>query len=135
MAKALVVDDSRTLRIMMGRLLREAGYEVAEAADGSQAWSALDAAPGAYDLALVDWNMPVMAGIDLVRRVRADGRFAALPIVMVTTETEMSQMAMALAAGANEYVTKPFTRDMLLDKLRMVPALSNGPVNQEGISQ
>lgn len=122
MARALVVDDSRTLRIMMGRLLREAGYEIGEAGDGAEAWTALDAAPSQYALALVDWNMPVMTGIELVRKLRADGRFAPMQIVMVTTETELSQMAVALAAGANEYVTKPFTREMLLDKLRMVAA-------------
>lgn len=120
MAKALVVDDSRTLRIMMGRLLREAGYETGEAGDGQQAWQALDAAPAEFEVALVDWNMPVMTGIELVRKVRADPRFLSLVIVMVTTETEMSNMSAALEAGANEYVTKPFTRDMLLDKLRMV---------------
>jgi two-component system, chemotaxis family, chemotaxis protein CheY len=121
-AKALVVDDSRTLRIMMGRLLKEAGYELGEAGDGQAAWTLLDAAPGEYEVALVDWNMPVMTGIELVRKVRADRRFDALVIVMVTTETEMTQMSSALEAGANEYVTKPFTRDMLLDKLRMVTA-------------
>ena len=120
MAKALVVDDSRTLRIMMGRLLQEAGYEIGEAGDGLAAWNLLDATPGEYEVALVDWNMPVMTGIELVRKVRADQRFASLVMVMVTTETEMTQMSAALDAGANEYVTKPFTRDMLLDKLRMV---------------
>jgi two-component system, chemotaxis family, chemotaxis protein CheY len=105
---------------MMGRLLKEAGFSIGEAGHGEEAWAQLDAAPAAFDLALVDWNMPVMNGIELVRRVRADGRFAALRIVMVTTETEMSQMAAALEAGANEYVTKPFTKDMLIEKLRMV---------------
>jgi two-component system, chemotaxis family, chemotaxis protein CheY len=120
MAKALVVDDSRTLRIMMGRLLKEAGYEVNEAGNGAEAWTVLDAAPGQYELALVDWNMPVMNGIDLVRKVRADRRFGSMRIVMVTTETELSQMSAAIDAGADEYVTKPFTKEMLMDKLRMV---------------
>jgi two-component system chemotaxis response regulator CheY len=114
------VDDSRTLRIMMGRLLKEAGYEIGEAGNGAEAWTELNGAPGKYDLALVDWNMPVMTGIELVRKVRADRRFTPLRIVMVTTETELSQMAAALEAGANEYVTKPFTKEMLFDKLRMV---------------
>jgi two-component system, chemotaxis family, chemotaxis protein CheY len=121
-ARALVVDDSRTMRIMIGRLLKEAGYEIGEAGNGAEAWTALDAAPGAYELALVDWNMPVMTGIELVRKVRADGRFSPMRILMVTTETEMTQMSVALEAGANEYVTKPFTKDMLLDKLRMIAA-------------
>jgi len=114
------VDDSRTLRIMMGRLLKDAGYQIGEAGNGAEAWAELSSSPAKYELALVDWNMPVMTGIELVRKLRADRRFAPLRIVMVTTETELSQMSVALEAGANEYVTKPFTKDMLLDKLRMV---------------
>ena len=118
--KALIVDDSRTLRMMVGRYLREAGFETAEAGDGQAAYDALSAAPDAYQLALVDWNMPVMTGIEMVRLARADARLARLPIIMVTTETEMEQMAAALAAGANEYVMKPFTREALLEKIQMV---------------
>lgn len=120
MPKVLIVDDSRTLRMMIGRHLKEAGFETAEAGDGQQAFAALAAAPETFHLALVDWNMPVMTGIELVRLVRADAALAKLPIIMVTTETEMEQMAAALAAGANEYVMKPFSRDALLEKIHLI---------------
>ncbi len=68
-------------------------------------------------LALVDWNMPEMNGLDLVTALRREGRFTGLKVVMVTSETEMARVAAALAAGADEYVMKPFTRPVLEDKL------------------
>lgn len=119
MARALVVDDSRAVRIILARTLREMGYDVQEAANGCQALEILDRPPGGFELALIDWNMPEMNGMDLLRRLRADPRHASLIIVMVTTETEVEHMAAALESGANEYVMKPFTRDILVDKLRL----------------
>ena len=71
-------------------------------------------------LALVDWNMPEMSGIELVEAVRADPSFASLRIVMVTTETELSQVTKALEAGADEYLMKPFTRDDVVGKLELL---------------
>jgi two-component system chemotaxis response regulator CheY len=119
MPRALIVDDSRTLRMMVGRYLREAGFTTAEAADGQAAYEALAADPDGFDVALVDWNMPVMTGIEMLRLARANGRLDRVPIIMVTTESEMEQMAAALAAGANEYVMKPFTREALLEKIQL----------------
>ncbi len=119
MPKALVVDDSRAVRMILARTLRELGYEVREAENGHRALEILDREPGAFHLSLVDWNMPEMNGMDLLRRLRADPRHASLIIVMVTTETEVEHMAAALESGANEYVMKPFTRDILVDKLRL----------------
>ena len=120
--QAMVVDDSRAMRMLMGRLLKDIGYEVAEAGDGSQALDSLRErlAANPVQLALVDWNMPEMSGIELVEAVRADPAFAGLRIVMVTTETELSQVMRALEAGADEYLMKPFTRDDVVGKLELL---------------
>ena len=119
MSKALIVDDSRAIRMILGRTLGQLGYDVQEAGDGLQALEILDRQPADFNLALVDWNMPGMNGMDLLLRLRADRRYDALPIVMVTTETEMEHVAAAVQAGANEYVMKPFTSEVLRDKLRI----------------
>ena len=120
MSKALVVDDSRAVRMILSRTLREHGYETHEAGNGREALAMLDSDPGAFELALVDWNMPEMNGIDLLIRLRADRSHASLVIIMVSTETEVEHMAAALEAGANEYVMKPFTKEMISDKLRLL---------------
>jgi two-component system chemotaxis response regulator CheY len=124
--QAIVVDDSRAMRMLMGRLLKDIGFEVDEAGDGCQALVRLrerlaGGHPGGpVELALVDWNMPEMSGIELVEAVRADAAFAALRIVMVTTETELSQVSRAIEAGADEYLMKPFTRDDVVGKLELL---------------
>lgn len=117
--RALVIDDSRAMRAILRSLLTELGCEVVEAPDGQQALAAL-ADKGPFQLALVDWNMPVMNGFDFVAAARKDSRFASVRFIMCTTETEMSQVQKALAAGANEYVMKPFTKDVIRDKLTML---------------
>ena len=88
----------------------------------------LDKEPGQYKLMLVDWNMPVMNGLELLEELRRRPQYASLLVVMVTTETELGHMARALEAGANEYVMKPFTKDILVSKLEMVGAVTNGVV-------
>ena len=118
MPSAIVVDDSRAIRMILGRTLRELGFEVREAGNGSDALAALSAGPPA-DLVMADWNMPVMDGLELLRKIRGNAQFAAVPVVMVTTEAEMDQMALAMEAGATEYIMKPFTKEILADKLRM----------------
>jgi two-component system, chemotaxis family, chemotaxis protein CheY len=117
--RALVVDDSRAMRVILRRALAQAGFEVIEAGDGRQALDELEAT-GALDLALVDWNMPVMTGYDLVREIRAKARLDRMAIMMVTTETETSQVQRALEAGANEYLMKPFTVEALNEKLMLL---------------
>jgi two-component system chemotaxis response regulator CheY len=118
--RALVIDDSKAIRIILRKLLGELGFEVAEAADGREALERLNGPMGPFDLALVDWNMPEMNGLDFVREVRGQGGHEDLTMVMVTTETESGQVVRALAAGANEYIMKPFSRDVLVDKLSML---------------
>ncbi len=118
MAKAIVVDDSRAIRMILARTLREVGFDVAEAGNGEEALEALHRSD-VVGLVMADWNMPVMDGLELLRKIRADARHGATPVIMVTTEAEVEQMAIALDSGANEYVMKPFTKEILLDKLRL----------------
>lgn len=117
--RALVVDDSRAMRMILTRALRGSGCEVVEAGDGRQALDALASGP-LPDVALVDWNMPVMNGLDLVEAVRREPAYDALRLVMVTTENESSQVARAIEAGAQEYIFKPFTTEAVLGKLAML---------------
>ncbi len=117
--RALVVDDSRAIRRIIGDMLRRLNYEVFEAAHGGEALVRL-AEIGCPDVLLVDWNMPEMNGIELIRAVRSDPQYAELPIMMVTTETELERMAQAFVAGANEYVMKPFDQAMIADKLQLL---------------
>ena len=120
MSKALVVDDSKTIRMIIRRVLTELGFEVCEAANGIEALKVLDAEKTAVSLVLADWNMPEMNGLELVKSLRQRREFASIKILMVTTETEIGQMTQALEAGANEYVMKPFTKDVLVEKLELV---------------
>ncbi|MFN7967494.1 MAG: response regulator [Acidobacteriota bacterium] len=117
--KAIVVDDSRAMRTILKRALAQAGFDVIEAGDGKQALDVLDQ-HGAQDLALVDWNMPVMTGYELIVELRGRSEFNSMSIMMVTTETESAQVQRALDAGANEYVMKPFTEDALKEKLMLL---------------
>src|SRR5471032_1955014 len=117
--KALVVDDSRAMRVIIRNILTGIGYEVFEAGHGGAALARL-AEVGATDVALVDWNMPEMNGFEFVQRVRQQRAYDAMRIVMVTTEAEMEQMTKALEAGANDYVMKPFTADVIREKVSQV---------------
>lgn len=119
MSKALVVDDSKAVRMVLARTLRELGYDVAEAANGREALELIETGQDHLSLVLADWNMPEVNGLDLLKKVRQNPLSASLAVVMVTSETHLDQMAAALEAGANEYVMKPFTKDILLDKLRL----------------
>ena len=130
MSKALVVDDSKTIRIILGRTLRELGYEVCEACNGKEALKVMEAEKATVNLVLADWNMPEMNGLELLRELRQDPELASLKVIMVTTETELDHMVSALEAGANEYVMKPFTKDILREKLELVGIL---PVASEQI--
>lgn len=116
--RALIIDDSKAMRSILGRMLRGLNFEVVEAGNGREALERLKG-PGKFDLALVDWNMPEMNGFEFVRAVRADKIYDGVLLMMVTTETETENVVRALAAGANEYVMKPFTQEVLLEKLQL----------------
>jgi len=117
--KVLVVDDSRTIRMVVGGIMRNLGFEVFEAADGKEAMEQMEAITDIV-LALVDWNMPVMNGFDFVQAVRSTTEYDSTKLMMVTTETEMDSVIQALEAGADEYVMKPFTQDAILEKLKIL---------------
>lgn len=120
--QALIVDDSRALRRILGDMLRQLGFDVAEAGNGQEALG-LIAQAGPPDVVLVDWNMPEMNGLQFVQAVRAEHSLHDLPLMMVTTETEIDQMATALEAGANEYLMKPFGKEAVADKLQLLGLL------------
>jgi two-component system chemotaxis response regulator CheY len=123
MFRALVVDDSRAMRMILSRTLAQSGFEVLQAANGREALEIMDREGSSMSLVLLDWNMPELTGIEVVEQVRAQSAFNGVRLVMVTTETEIEQMARALEAGADEYVMKPFTREAVEDKLRLIGVL------------
>ncbi len=116
--RALIIDDSKATRSILARMLRGLEFETVEAANGREALEQLQSA-GKFDVALVDWNMPEMNGFEFVRAVRAEHTYDGVLLIMVTTETEMENVVRALAAGANEYVMKPFTPEVIMEKLRI----------------
>ena len=117
--RALVIDDSRAVRSIIRGILKGCGFDVVEAADGQEALDRLHEIDHA-DLALVDWNMPVMNGLEFVQAVRADSAYDDMPLMMVTTESGMYHMILALESGANEYVMKPFTKEVLREKIELL---------------
>lgn len=119
MPLALVLDDSRAMRMILGRILREIGYDVVDAADGREGLAVLRSGP-LPEIALIDWNMPEMNGLEFVNAVRAEQAWRDMTLMMVTTESEASQIVKALAAGAHEYVIKPFTKEAIVEKLGLL---------------
>lgn len=115
--KILVVDDSRTVRQLVGALLVEAGYEVVEAGDGVEGIQTIAATP---DLSLVicDVNMPKLGGVDMLVQVKQNPRNANLQVLMLTTEGQATLVARAKAAGARGWIVKPFKHDLLLAAVR-----------------
>jgi two-component system chemotaxis response regulator CheY len=117
--QALVVDDSRAMRSILARLMAGLGFEVAQAGDGAEALSVLDGGLRP-DVVLVDWNMPVMDGLTFIKTVRSRDDLRDISLMMVTTESEHGQIVRALAAGAHEYVIKPFSDEVIAEKLALL---------------
>lgn len=121
--KAIIVDDSRAMRSMLRKILKENGFEVvAEAENGREGLDQLQRIEW-VDLMLLDWNMPVMNGYDLLCEVRKQAKWKDMRVMLVTTETEASQILRALDAGADEYLIKPFVKEALRDKLSVMGLL------------
>ena len=114
--KILLVDDSSTMRRIQKNTLGALGFtDVDEAEDGQDAVAKVSKAP--YELVLMDWNMPNMTGIEALKAIRANPSTAKIPVIMVTSESEKSRILEAIQAGATNYIVKPFTPDVLKEKL------------------
>ena len=124
----LVVDDFSTMRRIVKNLLQELGYQnIQEADDGKTAWPMLQT--GNFDFVITDWNMPQMPGLDLLKAIRADDKLKGLPVLMVTAEAKREQIVEAAQAGVSGYVVKPFTAEVLkqkLDKILQARAAATG---------
>jgi two-component system chemotaxis response regulator CheY len=117
--QALVIDDSAVTRGIMKQILERIGFVTFEAGNGREGLDRLRDL-GKIDLVLVDWNMPEMDGIEFLQTLRTQTTFGALPVVMVSTNSEAENIAKSLAAGASEYVMKPFTEEIIRTKLEML---------------
>jgi two-component system chemotaxis response regulator CheY len=118
--KILVVDDSSTMRRIIKNTLNRLGYkDLFEAENGAQAWEVLQQNDG-INVLVTDWNMPEMNGLELVQKVRAEEKYVDMPIIMVTTEGGKGEVITALKAGVNNYIVKPFTPQVLKEKLEAV---------------
>jgi two-component system, chemotaxis family, chemotaxis protein CheY len=122
--RALVVEDSTTTRRILSQYLRDLRIQVYEAEDGKQGLDCLKAT-FPLDLVLVDWDMPVMNGIDFIRAVRQVRAFDPLTLIMVTTRSEKESVTIAFDAGANEYIQKPCSLDALREKLELLGLLEH----------
>jgi two-component system chemotaxis response regulator CheY len=119
--RVLVVDDMMTMRKLVSKVLRELAFtDITEANDGAKGWEAIANANPPIGLVISDWNMPNTSGLDLLKRVRGEARFAKLPFIMVTAEAEQHQLIEAIKAGVSSYVVKPFTAETLKSKLEAV---------------
>jgi len=117
--KILIVDDFSTMRRIIKNLLRDLGYtNTHEADDGNTALPMLKG--GDFDFLVTDWNMPGMTGIELLKQIRSDDQLASLPTLMVTAEAKRDQIIEAAQAGVNGYVVKPFTAQVLKEKIEKI---------------
>jgi len=116
--RVLVADDDRAIRLLLGKLLAGKGYEVMNAEDGEAAWAQLQAVDGP-PLALLDWVMPVLDGPEVCRRVRATPSLGPRYLILLTVRSSAAEIAEGLDAGANDFVTKPFSSDELLARVRV----------------
>ena len=119
--RILIADDMMTMRKIVGKACKEIGFtDLTEAVDGTDAWQKVTEASPSFGLIISDWNMPNASGLDLLKRVRSDSRFGKTPFILVTAESEQSQIVEAAKAGVSNYLIKPFTAASLREKLEQV---------------
>lgn len=117
----LVVDDMKTMRKLVMKACKDIGFQnFTEARDGAEAWEVLSAPNSSIGLVISDWNMPNSTGLDLLKRVRGSSTLGSLPFILLTAESEASQVQEALRAGVDNYIIKPFTTDSLRQKVEQV---------------
>lgn len=117
--RILVVDDSTTMRRILINTLSKLGYtDVVDGCNGREGLDRLAASP--IDLVITDWNMPEMSGIEFIRAIRANDQYKSIPVLMVTTNAAKDDIVEALRAGINNYVVKPFTPDVIREKIEAV---------------
>ena len=122
----MVVDDSSTMRRIIRNTLERLGHtDVVEAEHGVEAWEKLSV-DESIKVVITDWNMPEMNGLDLVKKIRAEKKYEDMPIIMVTTEGGKAEVITALKAGVNNYIVKPFTPQVLKEKLEDVLGIAPG---------
>jgi len=114
----MTVDDSASVRQMVGFTLRQAGYQVVEAADGRDALAKVNGQP--ISMVITDLNMPNMDGIELIRQLRATPQCKYVPIIMLTTESQSERKIAGKAAGATGWIVKPFTQEQLIAVVKKV---------------
>jgi two-component system, chemotaxis family, chemotaxis protein CheY len=114
----LSVDDSTTIRRIVKRTVNELGHEVLEAPDGPTALEVLAANYAVVQMVILDWNMPGMTGLDVLKEIRANELYKDIVVMMLTSEAEQSFVVQALQAGAKNYLTKPFDKDLLNLKIQ-----------------
>jgi len=119
MKKALVVDDSKAIRQIERKYLEELGFEVLEAENGEEALKVVKENPD-IELILLDWHMPVMNGYEFLKKLRENPEWSGIKVMMVTTENQQKSVIEAIMAGANEYLMKPFDKEMLETKIRFL---------------
>ncbi len=115
--RIMSVDDSRSTRMVIKNAVDVLGFDFLEAADGKEGLEILEKENGNVNLILLDWNMPVMDGLEMLKAVKADDRFKDIPVTMVTTEIERHKVVEAVGVGAKNYVMKPFTQEDLIAKI------------------
>lgn len=120
--KCLVVDDSAIMRRVIDQILEMLGHEAVQACNGLQAFDRLKEHEDVA-LILLDWNMPEMNGIEFLRALKANARYAGIPVIMLTTESERRKMIEAIEAGASHYLTKPFQPETLATKIVQVTGM------------
>lgn len=119
--RLLVIDDMGTMRKIVSKACKDIGFtDITEAADGALGWQAITTATSPIGLIISDWNMPNCSGLELLKRVRGDKRYAHLPFLLVTAEAEQNQIVEAIKAGVSSYIVKPFNPASLKEKIEAV---------------
>jgi len=116
--RILIVDDSPDIAELLGEIISDMGFGISVVNSGQAALDELNN-KGPFNMVLVDWKMPEMSGLDLIKSIRSEAKYNDMQIIMITGMTDLEDVSLALESGANEYLMKPFSQEMVLDKLRL----------------